>query len=54
MGNVTPDIKRMNEKEDVTYQQHYESFRDLNGHMWKIPMIAITITGGLLFRVLTS
>ena len=44
------NIKNREEtKEDISYVQHYEAFRDLNGHMWKIPMIAMTITGGLLY-----
>jgi hypothetical protein len=45
------EILRKNQKEDNCYTQNYETFRDLNGHMWKIPMIAITITGGLLFGI---
>jgi hypothetical protein len=36
------------EKEDIVFVQHYEAFRSLNAHMWQIPMLAVTITGGLL------
>jgi len=36
------------------YRQHYEQFRDLNGHMWKIPMIALTLTGGLWLGVVKA
>jgi len=35
----------------VCYQEHSESFRSLNQHLWQIPVIAMTLTGGLWFGV---
>ncbi len=33
------------------YQQNYEQFRSLNQIMWQIPVLAMTLTGGLWFGV---
>tara|TARA_R100000935_G_scaffold31251_1_gene51802 strand:+ start:35037 stop:36083 length:1047 start_codon:yes stop_codon:yes gene_type:complete len=35
------------------YQQNYEQFRSLNQIMWQIPVLAMTLTGGLWFGVST-
>lgn len=33
------------------YQQNYQQFRSLNQIMWQIPVLAMTLTGGLWFGV---
>lgn len=48
----------MNEKfkselELAAFNQTHESFRSLNQQMWQIPLIAMTLTGGLWFGVST-
>jgi SAM-dependent methyltransferase len=35
----------------AAYNQNSETFRSLNGQMWQIPLIAMTLTGGLWFGV---
>lgn len=35
----------------IAYQQNAETFRSLNQLMWQIPLIAMTLTGGLWFGV---
>lgn len=40
-----------NGKEIVIYQERCQNFRSLNDLMWKIPFIAMTLTGGLWFGV---
>ena len=42
------------EKDKIAYVQHSESFRHLNSQMWQVPIIAMTLTGGLWFGVFTS
>lgn len=39
------------EREIVIYKEHQQSFRSLNQQMWQIPVIAMTLTGGLWFAV---
>lgn len=39
------------EKQRVIFEQNCEDFRSLNEIMWKIPIIVITLTGGLWFGV---
>lgn len=39
------------EKFLAAYNQNSEHFRSLNGLMWQIPLIAMTLTGGLWFGV---
>lgn len=36
-----------------TYEQNYKQFRSLNQIMWQIPVLAMTLTGGLWFGVST-
>jgi hypothetical protein len=56
----TPDDlrdKTMNEqfeKDKVCYEQHSESFRNLNTQMWQVPIIAMTLTGGLWFGIFSG
>ena len=35
------------------YEQNYQQFRSLNQIMWQIPVLAMTLTGGLWFGVST-
>lgn len=35
------------------YAQNYEQFRSLNQIMWRVPVLAMTLTGGLWFGVST-
>jgi hypothetical protein len=42
------------ERDKVCYEQHSESFRNLNNQMWQVPIIAMTLTGGLWFGVFSS
>lgn len=35
----------------AAYEQNYEQFRSLNQIMWQIPVLAMTLTGGLWFGV---
>ena len=37
------------ERERVCYEQNFEQFRSLNAIMWQVPVIAMTLTGGLWF-----
>ena len=37
----------------AAYNQNWETFRSLNALMWQIPLIAMTLTGGLWFGVST-
>lgn len=36
------------------YEQHYEAFRDLNRQLWQVPILAMTLTGGLWFGAAES
>jgi len=37
------------ERDQLCYQQNFEQFRSLNQLMWQVPVIAMTLTGGLWF-----
>jgi len=39
------------ERDKVCYEQNCETFRALNTLMWQVPIIAMTITGGLWFGI---
>lgn len=43
-----------NEMALAAYNQNFETFRSLNGLMWQIPLIAMTLTGGLWFGVTST
>lgn len=46
--------QRLNGKDPLdlaAYNQNFETFRALNALMWQIPLIAMTLTGGLWFGV---
>lgn len=38
-------------QEDLIYEQTYTEFRSLNGFFWQIPLIMMTLNGGLWFSV---
>ena len=42
------------ERNKLAYEQHSEGFRHLNTQMWQVPIIAMTLTGGLWFGVFSS
>jgi SAM-dependent methyltransferase len=41
------------QKELACYEQNYEQFRTLNQQMWQIPVIAMTLTGGLWYGIIS-
>ena len=41
----------MIEKDTLIYQQSCEEFRSLNGFFWQIPIIMMTLNGGLWYSV---
>lgn len=41
------------EKQKIIYEEQCQSFRALQEILWKIPVIAMTLTGGLWFGVAT-
>lgn len=41
------------ERDKVCYEQNYEQFRSLNQSMWQVPIIAMTLNGGLWFAAAT-
>lgn len=43
--------QRTFEKERVCFEQNSEHLRSLNGLMWQVPLIAMTLTGGLWYGV---
>jgi hypothetical protein len=42
------------ERDKICYEQHSESFRSLNNQMWQVPIIAMTLTGGLWFGIYSN
>lgn len=53
-GNPTPSLTPLNGNDQLalaSYNQNFENFRSLNALMWQIPLIAMTLTGGLWFGV---
>jgi hypothetical protein len=49
-----PPAEPLNGKDPLAlaaYNQNFETFRALNALMWQIPLIAMTLTGGLWFGV---
>ena len=41
------------ERDKVCYEQNFEQFRAMNQIMWQVPLLAMTITGGLWYAALT-
>lgn len=53
-ANPTPGMTPLNGNDQLAlaaYNQNFENFRSLNALMWQIPLIAMTLTGGLWFGV---
>ena len=48
------DENRAFERDKAAYNQHSESFRSLNTQMWQVPIISMTLTGGLWFGIASS
>lgn len=42
------------EREKTSFEQNSESIRHLNEILWKIPLIAMTLTGGLWYGIATT
>ncbi len=41
----------MTDKESRIYEQHCQEFRSLNGFFWQVPLIMMTLNGGLWYSV---
>ena len=51
----TPDEaarKQAFERDKVCYEQNFQQYRAMNQIMWQVPLLAITITGGLWYAAL--
>lgn len=46
MGDLT-------EKDRIVYEQLCQDFRQLNNVMWQVPVLAMTLTGGIWFGIST-
>lgn len=40
------------ERDKLSFEQNFETFRDLNRIMWQVPVLAITITGGFWYAAI--
>jgi hypothetical protein len=47
------DMDREFERQKLCYEQNCEQMRSLNQIMWQVPIIAMTLTGGLWYGVAT-
>lgn len=41
----------MTDKDSLIYEQNCQEFRSLNGFFWQVPLIMMTLNGGLWFSV---
>lgn len=48
---MTDDVASELRDQKVIYEQRCEDFRSLNGFLWQLPVIIMTLTGGLWFAV---
>lgn len=46
------DRQEQFERDKLCYEQNFEQFRAMNQIMWQVPLLAITITGGLWYAAL--
>lgn len=53
MATVATSEEQAKALQLAAYNQNWETFRSLNALMWQIPLIAMTLTGGLWFGVST-
>jgi hypothetical protein len=51
--DMTEEEKEANDRDRLCYEQNCEQMRSLNQIMWQVPMIAVTLTGGLWYAVVT-
>lgn len=52
MGEQTEaERQREFEKDKLCFEQNSEHLRSLNGLMWQVPLIAMTLTGGLWYGI---
>lgn len=42
------------ERDKACYNQQSESYRSLNSQMWQVPLLGMTLTGGLWFGITSS
>jgi hypothetical protein len=42
------------ERDKACYDQQSESYRSLNSQMWQVPLLGMTLTGGLWFGITSS
>ncbi|WP_017963189.1 hypothetical protein [Rhizobium leguminosarum] len=47
MSGLTPE--QIFERDKVCYEQNSEQFRAMNQLMWQVPLVAMTVTGGLWY-----
>lgn len=47
-----PTYDQIFERDKVCYEQNCEQFRAMNQLMWQVPLVAITVTGGLWFAAI--
>ena len=43
----------MTDKQQIIYEQNCQDFRQLNNVMWQVPVLAMTLTGGIWFGIST-
>lgn len=41
----------MTDKQQIIYEQNCQDFRQLNNVMWQVPVLAMTLTGGIWFGI---
>ncbi len=46
------DRKEAFEREKCCYEQNFQQFRAMNQTIWRVPLLAISITGGLWYAAL--
>lgn len=51
---MNDQLENQFERDKTCYEQHSESFRNLNNQMWQVPIIAMTLTGGLWFGIYSN
>lgn len=39
------------DKEQIIYEQNCQDFRQLNNVLWQVPVLSMTLTGGILFGI---
>ena len=52
MSGEDPAPKESFDRDKVCYEQNFQQYRAMNQIMWQVPLLAITITGGLWYATL--